>query len=140
MKRNDITVFIIFILIIALFLRVDFIFYILYVIIGVYALSLWYAPRSAKKIVVHRRLADHAFLGETVPVHVRLHPEVVVTVTANVARTQEEAEAHALEGHLGRAEEQRATEDSAQEEVISEVEAEEAAAAGETEGETEKSV
>ncbi len=70
------------------------------------------------------------------PVHVRLHPEVVITVTANVARSHEEAQAHAREGHLVSAEEQRATEDSALEEVISEVEAEEAAAEGETEGET----
>ena len=63
------------------------------------------------------------------PVHVRLHPEVVVKVTANVARSHEEAQAHAVEGHLVSAEEQHATEDSAPEEVISEVEAEEAAAA-----------
>ena len=72
-------------------------------------------------------------------VHVRLHPEVVITVTANVARSHQEAQTHAREGHLVSAEEQRETEDSALEEVISEVEAEEAAA-GETESEPEKSV
>lgn len=73
------------------------------------------------------------------PVHVRLHPEVVITVTANVARSHEEAQAHALEAHPGSAKEQRATEDGAPEEVVSEIEAEEAAA-GETESEPETSV
>ena len=74
------------------------------------------------------------------PVHVRLHPEVVITVTANVARSNEEAQTHAREGHLVSVEEQRETEDSALEEVISEVEAEEAAAESETESGPGKSV
>ena len=62
------------------------------------------------------------------PVQVRLHPEVIITVTANVARSPEEAEAIAREGHVVSAEEQRAAEDSARQEVISEAEAEEEAA------------
>ncbi len=60
------------------------------------------------------------------PVHLRLHPEVVVEVTANVARSPEEAEALAREGHVVSAEEQREAEAAAIQEVISEVEAEEA--------------
>jgi large subunit ribosomal protein L9 len=60
------------------------------------------------------------------PVHLRLHPEVVVEVTANVARSQEEAETQAREGHVVSAEEQREAEEAAIQEVISEVEAEEA--------------
>ena len=69
------------------------------------------------------------------PVQVRLHPEVVITVTAIVARSPEEAETIAREGHVVSAEEQRAAEDSALREVISEVEAEEEAEAPDTEGE-----
>ncbi len=62
------------------------------------------------------------------PVHLRLHPEVVVEVTANVARSPEEAAALAREGHVVSAEEQREAEEAAIQEVISEVEAEEAVA------------
>lgn len=61
------------------------------------------------------------------PVRVRLHPEVVVTITVNVARSDEEAASQASEGHVVSAEEQRAAEDAAIQEVITEVEAEEAA-------------
>ena len=70
------------------------------------------------------------------PIKVRLHPEVVVTVTANVARSEEEAELQASTGHVVSPEEQRATEDAAVEAVIAEVEAEEAA---ESEAEAEAS-
>ncbi len=62
------------------------------------------------------------------PVRVRLHPEVIVTIEANVARSQEEAELQAQTGHFVSAEEQRAAEDAAVEAAIAEVEAEEAAA------------
>lgn len=61
------------------------------------------------------------------PIKVRLHPEVIVTVTANVARSEEEAEIQASTGHVVSPEEQRATEDAAVEAVIAEVEAEESA-------------
>ncbi|MFQ5774527.1 MAG: 50S ribosomal protein L9 [Kiloniellaceae bacterium] len=47
------------------------------------------------------------------PVKVRLHPEVIVTVTANVARSESEAEAQAKAGHVVSAEEQRAAEEAA---------------------------
>jgi large subunit ribosomal protein L9 len=61
------------------------------------------------------------------PVRIRLHPEVSVTITANVARSEEEAQAQASEGHVVSAEEQRDLEEAAIQEVITEVEAEEAA-------------
>ena len=60
------------------------------------------------------------------PVQVRLHPEVVVTIEANVARSQEEAELQAETGHFVSAEEQRAAEDAAVEAALAEVEAGEA--------------
>lgn len=65
------------------------------------------------------------------PVRIRLHPEVSVTVTANVARSVEEARTQASEGHVVSADEQRAAEDAALQEVISEVEAEEEVEAAE---------
>jgi large subunit ribosomal protein L9 len=70
------------------------------------------------------------------PVRIRLHPEVSVTITANVARSEEEARAQASEGHVVSAAEQRAAEDAVIQEVITEVEAEEEAIA-EHEAETE---
>lgn len=74
------------------------------------------------------------------PVRIRLHPEVAVTVTANVARSEEEARAQAETGHVVSAEEQRAAEDAAVEAVIADVEAEEAAEAEtDTASETETS-
>jgi large subunit ribosomal protein L9 len=65
------------------------------------------------------------------PVRIRLHPEVTVTITANVARSEEEARAQASEGHVVSAEEQRAAEEAVIQEVITGVEAEEAAEAEE---------
>ncbi len=55
-------------------------------------------------------------------VKVRLHPEVGVEVTANVARSDAEAERQAETGHMVSAEEQREAEEAAVEAVIAEVE------------------
>lgn len=70
------------------------------------------------------------------PVGIRLHPEVVVTVSANVARSEEEARTQASEGHVVSAEDQREAEEAAVDAVIAEVEeAEEAEAAADEEQE-----
>ncbi len=53
---------------IAILLRVDFIFYIAYVCIGVLVLSRWYAPRAMKMLRMDRQFTPNAFLGELVPV------------------------------------------------------------------------
>lgn len=55
-------------------------------------------------------------------VKIRLHPEVTVEVTANVARSQAEADSQAKTGHMVSAHEQRETEEAAVEAVIAEVE------------------
>lgn len=55
-------------------------------------------------------------------VRIRLHPEVVVAVSANVARSQAEADTQAETGHMVSAEEQRETEEAAVEAMIAEVE------------------
>lgn len=65
-------------------------------------------------------------------VKIRLHPEVTVAVTANVARSAAEAETQARTGHLVSPEEQRAAEDAAAAEqttALAEVEAAEEAEA-----------
>lgn len=64
------------------------------------------------------------------PVRVALHPEVSVTVTANVARSEAEAEAQARTGDVMTGDERRAAEEAAMAEteaVLEELEAEEAA-------------
>jgi uncharacterized protein (DUF58 family) len=63
---------ILFLLAVAFLLRIDFIFYIIYVCVGVYAWSRWYAPRAVQKVSARRHFADHAFWGETVMINIRL--------------------------------------------------------------------
>jgi len=67
------------------------------------------------------------------PVKIRLHPEVVVEVTANVARSDAEAESQAQTGHMISAEEQRETEEAAVEAIVAEVEETEQAEAAKAE-------
>jgi uncharacterized protein (DUF58 family) len=69
---KDLPVLIIFLLAIAFLLRVDFVFYIAYVCIGLYAWSIWYTPRALKRLRSSRQFSGHAFLGERVPVTLRL--------------------------------------------------------------------
>lgn len=69
-------------------------------------------------------------------VKIRLHPEVAVTVTANVARSEAEAETQAASGHVVSPAEQRAAEEAAHAEAeaaLAKLEAEEAAAEAEAE-------
>jgi uncharacterized protein (DUF58 family) len=58
---------------IALLLRIDFIYYIAYVCIGIYLISRWYTPRALHALRLSRTFNSHAFLGETV--EVELHAE-----------------------------------------------------------------
>ena len=51
------------------------------------------------------------------PVRLRLHPEVSVTITVNVARSEEEARAQASEGHVVSAEEAAESEQETEEEA-----------------------
>ena len=55
-------------LILAFLLRVDFIYYIVYVCIGIFALSRWAVPRTLRHVQISRKFNDHAFLGESVTV------------------------------------------------------------------------
>jgi hypothetical protein len=70
---NDLPFLILFLLIVAFLFRLDFIFYIIYVVTGIYAWSQWHSPRSVARLRLSRSYRDHAFLGE--PVTVRVHVE-----------------------------------------------------------------
>jgi large subunit ribosomal protein L9 len=99
---------------------------------------------TAAGVTVARRQID---LGAVIknlglhPVRVQLHPEVTVTITANVARTEDEAKTQLESGRVFTAEERRQAEEAADAELDAVVEAveqqEEAAAesADETSGE-----
>ena len=60
-------------LVIAFLLRVDFIFYVIYVCVFIYAWSRWQTPRSLKKLTTERLFARNTFNGEDVAITVRLH-------------------------------------------------------------------
>lgn len=65
---SDLPFLILVLLFIALFLKIDFIYYIAYVCIGVYVWSQWITPRSLGKLRLKRHFQKNAFLGERVPV------------------------------------------------------------------------
>ena len=90
---------------------------------------------TAAGITIDRKqiVLDHAI--KMIGLHqvkVRLHPEVIVEVTANVARSEAEAETQASTGHMVSSEEQLAAEEAVLEAAVAEVEeAEEAEAEAE---------
>jgi uncharacterized protein (DUF58 family) len=57
---------------VAILLRLDFIFYIVYVCFGIFTLSHWWTNRGLMGLQVRRRFADHAFLDEQVTVEIEL--------------------------------------------------------------------
>ncbi|MBK7896888.1 MAG: DUF58 domain-containing protein [Anaerolineaceae bacterium] len=56
----------------AFFLRVDFIFYVIYVSVGIYAWGRWLMPRAMKNLKSRRLYDRQAFWGEVVPVTIEL--------------------------------------------------------------------
>lgn len=69
---NQFSTLLLVLLAIAFLLRVDFVFYIIYVCIGVYGWSRWAAPHAMKNLQSERIYSSHAFWGESVPVIIRL--------------------------------------------------------------------
>ncbi len=59
-------------LFVAFLLRVDFIYYILYVLVGVFLWSRWATPRAMRNLMAGRDYRHRAFLGETVEVTLTL--------------------------------------------------------------------
>ncbi|MEO3429640.1 50S ribosomal protein L9 [Pelagibius sp. CAU 1746] len=81
---------------------------------------------SAAGVTVARRQIDLGSVIKTLGLHkvrVQLHPEVVVTVTANVARSEEEAQVQIESGRVVTAEEMRQAEEAAEAELEAVVEA-----------------
>ena len=64
--------FIIGLFLIAALFRVDFFFYLLYVFFGVYFLSRLWTERALRNVTFEREHVTHAFLGERVPVKLRI--------------------------------------------------------------------
>lgn len=69
---SDLPFLILVLLLAALLLRVDFIFYIVYVCLGVYLWSQWFTPRAVQRLTIRRSYRDHAFLGEQVSIEVEI--------------------------------------------------------------------
>jgi len=81
---------------------------------------------TAAGVTVARRQIDLGAVIKTLglhPVRVQLHPEVAVTITANVARSDEEAKAQIESGRVVTAEDRRQAEDAADAELEAVVEA-----------------
>ena len=57
----------------AVFLRLDWIYYLIYVVGGIWAFSHWQTRRSLSNLLVRRKLPSRAFTGETVDTEVVLH-------------------------------------------------------------------
>lgn len=55
-------------LIFAFLLQVDFVFYLVYVFLGIFAWSRWITPRTLKGVEMTRTFNDHAFWDEEVPI------------------------------------------------------------------------
>lgn len=69
---SDIPLFLLIILVIAVVLQVDFVFYIVYVLAGSYFLARWWTGRSLSRLQVRRHFTDHIFLGETTQVKIEI--------------------------------------------------------------------
>lgn len=94
---------------------------------------------TAAGVTVARRQIDQGAVIKTLGLHkvrVQLHPEVVVNVTANVARSDEEAKAQQESGRVVTAEDMRQAEEAAEAEIEAVVEAVAQEEAAETDAET----
>jgi len=64
--------FLVVLLAVAFVTKVDFFFYLLYALFGIYALGRLWARRSLAAVGLHRQHDDRVFLGETFPVEIEL--------------------------------------------------------------------
>jgi uncharacterized protein (DUF58 family) len=70
---NYLIVLILLLLAAALLLRLDFIFYIVYVCVALYGWSVWQTPRVIKKLAAKRAYNQRIFLGEKTAVTITIH-------------------------------------------------------------------
>jgi uncharacterized protein (DUF58 family) len=57
---------------IAILLRMDIVFYLVYVLVGTYGLARWWSSKSLRSLMIERRFTDHIFTGENSTVTIRL--------------------------------------------------------------------
>ena len=69
----DLFFLLLFLFAIAVFLRMDWIFYVFYVVGGVWLISHWWTRRSLRNLTVSRRMPSKAFAGETIRSDVNFH-------------------------------------------------------------------
>ncbi|MGE5602580.1 MAG: DUF58 domain-containing protein [Nitrososphaerales archaeon] len=68
----ELPVVLLLLLLVAIVLRMDIIFYLVYVLAGAYVLARWWAVRSLKHLQVSRRFTDHIFTGESSTVEISI--------------------------------------------------------------------
>ncbi|NLG49461.1 MAG: DUF58 domain-containing protein [Chloroflexi bacterium] len=69
---TNLLIFIIGLFLIAALLRVDFFFYILYFLFGIYLISRVWAERALRSVEVHREYLNRAFLGDQVQIRLNI--------------------------------------------------------------------
>ncbi len=69
---SDIPLVVIVLLAIAILLRVDFVYYLVYVLAGAYMLTNWWTGRTLGRLRIKRHFTDHAFLMEKVGVEIEI--------------------------------------------------------------------
>jgi uncharacterized protein (DUF58 family) len=69
---SELPIILLLLLAVALLARMDLIFYVVYVLAGTYALSRWWAGRSAARLCLSRRFTDHLFAGESTDVEIEI--------------------------------------------------------------------
>lgn len=77
---RNLSTFVVLLLVIAVALRVDFVFTILYLVVAVYALSHVWVQRSRKGLSIERRFVDRAFYGDQVTVTLQVRNKGVLPV------------------------------------------------------------
>lgn len=76
----ELPIVLLFFLIVAILLRMDIVFYLVYVLAGSYGLARWWARRSLKHISIERRFVDHIFTGETAVVDIKIRNRSILPV------------------------------------------------------------
>jgi uncharacterized protein (DUF58 family) len=66
------TIFLLILLVIAAFLRVEFFFNILYFLFASYVISRWWVQRAIRQVVVERKFVRRGFQGDVIPVELRI--------------------------------------------------------------------
>ncbi len=77
---TDYLPFIIFLMILAVFLRAESALTIFYMVIGTFLLGLWWNKRSLQHIRITRQYEDHVFLGEDVPVRLQMENKSILPI------------------------------------------------------------